>query len=195
MENGGVRGYGPAGEMAERYMNDVNLDALANQATALQSHRGGTGEVRFVSVDIMDDAGQPTGLIAAGDTIVVRAIYRAEQRVARPVFQVAIIDVDTGLVVTTGSSRAAAMPNEVSGTGAIECRFTRLPLRPRQYVLRLSIADSDQLASYDVVTAGPRFAVTGQGHGIDGLADEEDGLVSLPFEFVHHGAIEGVTSR
>ena len=62
---------------------------------------------------------------------------------------------------------------------------TRLPLRPRQYVLRLSITDAHQLASYDVVTAGPRFAVTGQGAGVDSLADEQDGLVSLPFEFVH----------
>ena len=194
MENGGVRGYGPAGEMAERYMNDVNLDALANQATALQSHRGGTGEIRYVSVDILDDARQPTGLIAAGDTIMVRAAYRAGQRIRRPIFQVAIIDVDTGLVVTTGSSRPADVPGEVCGDGAIECRFPRLPLRPRQYVLRLSITDSDQLASYDVVTAGPRFAVIGQGQGVDGLADEEDGLVSLPYEFVHHGAVEGVTS-
>ena len=43
--------------------------------------------------------------------------------------------------------------------------------------------DRDQLASYDVLTAGPRFAVTGHGHGVENLADEEDGLVSLPFEF------------
>ena len=53
----------------------------------------------------------------------------------------------------------------------------QLPLRPRQYVLRLSITDAYQLASYDVVTAGPRFAVTGQGGGVDSLADEQDGLV------------------
>ena len=52
-------------------------------------------------------------------------------------------------------------------------------------MLRLSVTDRHQLASYDVVTAGPRFAVTGHGHGVENLADEEDGLVSLPFEFRH----------
>jgi len=52
-------------------------------------------------------------------------------------------------------------------------------------VLRLGILDSHQLASYDQVTAGPRFAVTGHGKGLDMLADEEDGLVSLPYEFEH----------
>jgi ABC-type multidrug transport system ATPase subunit len=55
MEDGGVRAYGPAGEIAERYMNEVNLEALANQATALQSHRGGTGE--GVDGRLIDEAG------------------------------------------------------------------------------------------------------------------------------------------
>ena len=105
-------------------------------------------------------------------------------------FQVGIIDVDTGLVITTATSRPADVPDLVSGDGTIECRFPRLPLRPRQYILRLSITDSYQLASYDVVAAGPRFAVSGHGSGVEGLADEEDGLVSLPFEFAHHtGAV------
>jgi hypothetical protein len=49
----------------------------------------------------------------------------------------------------------------------------------------LSILDEYQLAAYDLVTAGPRFAMTGQGGGVDSLADEQDGLVTLPFEFVH----------
>jgi ABC-type polysaccharide/polyol phosphate transport system ATPase subunit len=185
MDEGRVRAYGPAGEIAEQYMNEVNLDALANQATALQSHRGGTGEIRYVSVELTDADGQPATIVAPGDTLVVRARYLARQPVARPVFQVAVIDVDSGTVITTASSSAADMPAQVSGAGAIECRFTRLPLRPRQYVLRLAITDSHQLASYDTVTAGPRFVVAGRGRGVDGLADEEDGLVSLPYEFAH----------
>jgi ABC-type polysaccharide/polyol phosphate transport system ATPase subunit len=186
MEEGRVRAYGPAGEIAERYMNEVNVQALANQSTALQSARSGTGEVRYTSVDLLDAAGAPSVLLTPGATLLVRAAYRAEQAVARPVFQIGIIDVDTGLVITTATSRPADVPEIVSGVGTIECRFPRLPLRPRQYILRLSITDSHQLASFDVVTAGPRFAVSGQGGGVEGLADEEDGLVSLPFEFAHH---------
>ena len=186
MEEGRVRAYGRAADIAERYMNEVNVQALANQATALQSARGGTGEIRYTAVDLLDASGAPTGLLAPGSTLVVRAAYRGERAIARPVFQVGIIDVDTGLVITTATSRPADVPDTVAGAGTIECRFPRLPLRPRQYILRLSITDSYQLASYDVVTAGPRFAVSGHGSGVEGLADEEDGLVSLPFEFAHH---------
>jgi ABC-2 type transport system ATP-binding protein len=186
MEEGRVRAYGAATDIAERYMSEVNVQALANQSTALQSHRGGTGEIRYISVEIVDAAGCASVLFAPGDTLVVRATYRAEQPVVRPVFQVGIIDVDTGLVITTATSRPSDVPAGVGGSGTMECRFPRMPLRPRQYILRLSITDSHQLASYDLVSAGPRFAISGHGAGVEGLADEEDGLVSLPFEFAHH---------
>jgi ABC-type polysaccharide/polyol phosphate transport system ATPase subunit len=186
MEDGRVRAHGAAAEIAERYMNEVNLEALANQAVALHSHRGGTGEIRYVSVDLFDGAGRPAAVLAAGDTLTVRASYHAEQSLRRPVFQVAIVDVDTGLVITTATSTPDDVPAEVSGDGLVECRFPRLPLRPRQYVLRLAITDALQLASYDAVSAGPRFAVSGPPQGVEGLADAEDGLVSLPFAFAHH---------
>jgi hypothetical protein len=123
---------------------------------------------------------------------VIRGSYVASKVVESPVFQVAIVDIDTGVVVTTASTanrptgeQANGRTGTIEGPGEIEIRFAHLPLRPRQYVLRLSITDSFQLASYDVVTAGPRFAVTGQGAGVDSLADEQDGLVTLPFDVVH----------
>jgi ABC-type polysaccharide/polyol phosphate transport system ATPase subunit len=184
MEEGQVRAYGDAGDIAERYMNEINLQALANDQTALQSHRGGTGEIRYSTVEVLDGASRPSAQFATGDTLVVRAAYQVSDRTARPLFQIAIVDVDTGLVVTTATSdvtRAGAL----AAGGMIECRFPRLPLRPRQYVLRLSITDEFQLASYDTVSAGPRFAIVSHGAGVDVLADEQEGLVSLPFEIVY----------
>jgi hypothetical protein len=91
--------------------------------------------------------------------------------------------VDSGLVVTSASSDPATSPPEIAGEGTFECRFDALPLRARQYVLRLTITDDHLLASYDQVTAGPRFAVSGRGKGVENLADEDEGLVTLPFTF------------
>jgi ABC-type multidrug transport system ATPase subunit len=198
MEDGAVRAYGPAAEMAEQYINEVNREALGNQANALQSHRGGSGEVRYVSVDIIDGAGHTAMQVAAGDTLVVQASYETSRPVARPVFQIAIIDVDTGVVIATASSAGADVPAQLDGRGVVECRFVGLPLRPRQYVLRLSITDGHQLASYDLITAGPRFAVISRGRGVDGLAtsgDDEDGLVSLDYEFAHHSNLDLAAAR
>jgi ABC-2 type transport system ATP-binding protein len=183
MEDGRLRAYGSAADIAERYMAEVNLQALANESTALQSHRGGSGEVRYVSVDIVNGHEQPASLIAPGDSLIVRATYQADRPVRRPVFQVAIVDVDSGLVVTSASSDPATGPAQVDGSGVFQCRFDELPLRARQYVLRLTITDDHLMASYDQVTAGPRFAVSGRGKGVENLADEDDGLVSLPYSF------------
>ena len=127
MEDGRVRAYGPAADVAERYMSEVNLQALANQGTALQSHRGGSGEIRYVTVEIVDAAGQPVSLIAPGDALIVRAAYQAGRAVHSPVFQIAIIDVDSGLVVTSASSDPARSPAEVAGDGVLQCRFDELP--------------------------------------------------------------------
>jgi ABC-type polysaccharide/polyol phosphate transport system ATPase subunit len=194
MENGAVRAYGDAGSIAEQYMNEVNLQALQNQGTSLQSHRGGTGEVRFDHVELYDGRGAASAMFRADDTLVVRGSYVATTAVDSPVFQIAIVDIDTGVVVTTAST-ANRPSGLVEGAGEIEIKFAHLPLRPRQYVLRLSITDAYQLASYDVVTAGPRFAVTGQGAGVDSLADEQDGLVTVPFEVTHRPGRAAATSR
>lgn len=185
MDDGRVRAFGAADEIAERYMSEVNLDALSQAQPARQSHRGGTGEIRYAAVELLDERGQPAALFEAGQTLVVRAAYRTDAAVARPIFQLAIVDVETGVVVSTATSAGADVPAEVSGRGWVECRFPRLPLRPRQYVLRLSISDHFQLASHDVITAGPRFTVTARGAGVDALADDQEGLVSLAFEMVH----------
>ena len=72
-----------------------------------------------------------------------------------------LFDVDTGVVVTTASSNGGG---RVAGRGEIDFRFEALPLRPRQYVLRLSITDRDHLASYDVVAAGPLPRPSGPWH-------------------------------
>jgi ABC-type polysaccharide/polyol phosphate transport system ATPase subunit len=190
MDNGTVRAYGEAGAIAEQYMNEVNLQAMQNQGTSLQSHRGGTGEVRFESVDLLGGDGAPKAVFLSDDTLMIRGRYVATQPVESPVFQAAIVDVDTGVVVTTASTAGRAAAGMVQGPGEIEIRFAHLPLRARQYVLRLSITDAFQLASYDVVTAGPRFAIAGHGSGVDSLADEQDGLVTVPFDVVHRPQIK-----
>jgi len=185
MENGQVRAFGPAAEIAEQYMAEVNLRALGNQQNALQSHRGGTGEVRYTTIDIVDESGRDASAVAEGAPLIVRAAYAVSRKVDAPVFQIAIVDVDTGLVVATATSSARDVPPVVAGDGAIECRFDAVPLRRRQYILRMRISDAQQLMSYDEVTAGPRFAVVAGAGAAAASSEDEDGLVSLPFAFEH----------
>src|SRR6266487_2051183 len=59
MDEGRVRASGPAAEIADRYMAEVNVRAIANEQNLLRSHRGGTGEIRFTDVAIVDRHGRP----------------------------------------------------------------------------------------------------------------------------------------
>jgi homopolymeric O-antigen transport system ATP-binding protein len=180
MDQGQVRAYGPSAEMAERYMREVNLEALANERTALQSHRKGTGEIRFTAIRLVDEHGRDTKAITAGDPLTVHAEFRAIQAVRQPLFHLSIVDVDTGFVVSTAASSPSQLP--VAEEGSIRCTFPSLPLRPRHYILRLAIFDSLKAVEYDHVTAGPRFIVTPSlASGAE--ADEEDGFVTLPCVF------------
>jgi ABC-type polysaccharide/polyol phosphate transport system ATPase subunit len=181
MDKGRVRAYGSASDMAEQYMREVNLEALANERTALQSHRRGTGEVRFTAIRLLDANGSETKMIAPGDGLTIAAEYRATEAIRQPVFHVAIVDVDTGFVVSTAASQPSHAP-VVDGTGQIRCTFPGLPLRPRHYIIRLAIFDTLRTVEYDHVTAGPRFVVSPAGRGGE-YGDEEDGFVTLPCAF------------
>jgi len=191
IDEGRVRAYGPAAEIAERYMSEVNLQALANQRTPLQSHRGGTGEVRYTGAAVVDAAGRETSVVAPGGPLIVRAGYQTSRPLTNVVFQVALVDVDTGLVMASAISAPEDAPQPLPATGSVDCVFDALPLKPRQYVLRLSITDAQQLVSYDIVTAGPRFAI-GAGSSAGG---DEDGMIALPYRFEHraHAFAEGPT--
>jgi ABC-type polysaccharide/polyol phosphate transport system ATPase subunit len=180
MDQGQVRAYGPAGEMAERYMREVNLEALANEQSALQSHRRGTGEIRFTAIRLLDASGGDAKVITPGDSLVVAGDLRSTEPIRAPLFHISIVDVDTGFVVTTAASQTSPT-SVVDGTAAIRCTFPSLPLRPRHYIVRLAIFDSMKTVEYDHVTAGPRFVVTAPRAG--DLGDEDDGFVSLPNEF------------
>jgi ABC-type polysaccharide/polyol phosphate transport system ATPase subunit len=182
MDQGRVRAYGPAAEMAEQYMREVNLEALASERTPVHSHRRGTGEIRFTAIHLIDHAGRETKMISTGEPLTIAADYRASEPVRGPLFHVSLVDVDTGFVVSTASSSPAELP-VVNGAGAIRCTFPSLPLRPRHYIVRLAIFDGLKAVEYDHVTAGPRFIVTPPTSVAGAGGDEEDGFVSLPCAF------------
>ena len=156
MEDGRVRAYGPAGEIAERYMNEVNLEALANQATRpaepSRRHRrdplhGGRPRRRGRPADDADRAGRDArGARRLSRRAAARATGlsgRDRRRRYRPRHHHRDVD---------ASRRAAAKSKAPasSSAGLRGCRCGRASTccgcrSPTRY----------QLASYDVVTRRP----------------------------------------
>jgi ABC-type polysaccharide/polyol phosphate transport system ATPase subunit len=181
LDEGRVRASGAAAEVADQYVEEMDARGAAG-SPALPGRRAGTGEIRFSTIDILDADGRPVDRVREGATLVIRAGYEAARRIPSPVFQVGIVDVDTGITVATATSSPSDGPSIVDASGAVDCIFESLPLRPRHYALRLSIADARQAASYDVVAAGPRFAVVAAGSQ---STESSDGFVVLPYRFEH----------
>jgi lipopolysaccharide transport system ATP-binding protein len=185
MDQGRIRASGAAAEIADRYAEEVNVSVPSSRQDALPGLRAGTGEIRYTHVEIVDRTGRPAARVREGDTLVVRARYAASSRIAAPVFQVAIVDVESGLTIATATSSPADSPATLENAGAVDCIFESLPLRPRHYALRMTITDAHQLVSYDVVPAGPQFTVTAAGGAAGVSSGAGDGLVSLPHRFEH----------
>jgi lipopolysaccharide transport system ATP-binding protein len=185
LDEGRIRASGAAADIAGRYMEEVDLRAPVKTQAPLPGRRAGTGEIRFTTIDIVDRDGRPVDRVREGGALVVRAGYEAANRIPLPVFQVGIVDVDTGLTVATATSSPSDGPPLLETGGAVECTFESLPLRPRHYALRMAIADAHQLVSYDVVSAGPRFAVVAPGGSGSQAADAADGIIAVPYRFEH----------
>ena len=191
MDQGTVRAYGPAAEIAEQYLSEVNLESLSNERAALHSHRRGTGEIRFTGVQLLNAAGAEIKSVCSGDALTIEAGYQASQPIRGPLFQMSIVDVDTGFTVSTASS-APSRVAVADGAGSIRCTFEALPLKPRHYIVRLAIFDGLKTVEYDYVTAGPRFIVTTPPGASDVYADEDDGFVTLPCAFDYASQAAGV---
>ncbi len=99
-------------------MNEVNVEALANQANALQSHRGGTGEMRYAAVEICrrGRARRPACSRPA-TTLVVRAALSRRAR-----------------------DRAAGVPGRASSTSTPAWSSRRRRRRPARRARRRSTA-------------------------------------------------------
>lgn len=188
MDQGAVRASGASAEVAEQYMNEVNLRALGNQQNALISHRAGTGEVRCTEISISAgaDGGQPA-IVSTTLPLTARVSYETTRSVSAVVFQLSIVDVDTGVVVATATS--PPIDTALGEAASIDCTFDPLPLRRRQYVLQLTITDRQHAVSYDVVSAGPRFTMA----AVPGSASDDDaggpGLIAVPYRFEQHARV------
>ena len=197
LEQGRIIALGETEEVVARYLDDVNLRAAKEQAARDRTEtRGGSGDARFTEVVLLDAADRPTELFRPGDSIRVRAEYRAFRPLERPVFRFAIASPRHGVTVCTVDSRPGDVPPIVDGTGLVECTFVRPPLRPGHYSVALSILGPDRIALYDALQVAADFVISA---GASGTAADPDrargGLIDVAAEVRHHAALPRPESR
>ena len=196
LDRGRVQATGETEQVVSAYVDAVHAQSVQESAARDRTEmRGGSGEIRFSEVGLLDRIGQPARLLGSGEPLRIQARYLAHQRVRRPVFRFAIASPLHGVVVAIADSQSSDLPEWLEGPGQIECRFHSLPLRPGTYTVQLSITGSDLHALYDLYSVGNDFVVSADGQDAStGYTPGQNDLVHLPFD-VTLRATEGADAR
>jgi ABC-type polysaccharide/polyol phosphate transport system ATPase subunit len=186
LEKGEIRALGPTEEIVAQYLDDVNTRAAAEQGARDRTEtRGGSGDARFTTVQLLNAAGCQTDVFQPGEPIRVRAEYRTFRPLERPIFRFAIRAPRHGVTICAGDTHPSDVPDLVDGEGIIQATFEAPPLQPGLYSAALSILGPDGIALYDSLGVAGDFMVPATG-GTNGFVIDRGDLLRVPVRFEHH---------
>jgi ABC-2 type transport system ATP-binding protein len=155
----------------EHVETPVQEESSAAEADA----RWGSGEARLTGVRLLDADGRPATLFRTGDPVTVRMEYQCTTRVERPVFGLAMENLD-GVYVWAHNTRDAGLELAfIEGRGYVDLQIPRLMLQPHTFDLIASIVDHTTTHTYDFLRHCYRFAVEPE----PGSPRESGGILAL----------------
>ncbi len=160
LDHGRVRAAGRSPEVVQAYLDFANKkdrerrgetepDEVTAAAGVDASRRWGSRELEITRVEMLDDRGLHSTVVETGSSGTIRIHYLAHERVARPVFGLAI-HYGEHVHLNGPNTGAAGLPIEyVDGPGVVEYRIKALPLLRGLYTLSVAAYDEHGLHAYD----------------------------------------------
>jgi ABC-type polysaccharide/polyol phosphate transport system ATPase subunit len=174
LEHGRLVKVGPATTVVDDYVDEGHAE---REETVGGGSRWGSGEARLTRVELLDAAGAPTTRVRTGDRVTLRLTYEASEPISKPVFGVALENLDGVYVWAHHSRDGGFVPEQISGTGSIDLVVPRLLLQPGTFDVLASLVDYTTTHTYDFLRHCYRFDVeTGQPR-------ESGGIVALGGEW------------
>ena len=175
LENGVVREEGEAGEVADAYLGQVQVDIQQAEAADPSSR---WSQLRITQVELLDSRGRPTTRVATGDAVTFRMHYEAAEPVRNPVFSFAITTPDGMLVTGPNTKEAEVFVDKVEGGGTVDLHVPRLLLLLGNYDVTVECTNDSVTHSYHRWSRALRFDV------VPGVPHETyGGVVSLDGRF------------
>ena len=128
IDHGRLRAEGPAYEVVDRYVQEVNAaesDRLGGGSTDSDGKHRGSGELTIRKVEFLDESMTARPVAVAGAPLTIRIHYEATKPVTEPVFGLAFHH-ETGVHVSGPNSQAGRHDRRHGGRAGVR----RLPLRP-----------------------------------------------------------------
>jgi ABC-2 type transport system ATP-binding protein/lipopolysaccharide transport system ATP-binding protein len=180
LEHGQIRKLGPAMEVADSYLADINeREVQAHQVSggeesaANESKRLGSGEVRITSLEFLDGEGKPNPVLLAGAPCTIRMHYVAHEPVSHVIFGIGFLH-ESGANVSGPNSGRQGSWSLAPGSGYVDFVIDELLLQPATY--RVSTAIVDRGHTYDYADREFDLHVRGRGN-------QEPGLTRMPGTF------------
>ena len=139
---------GAAEAVVRRYLEQT-WERGGAPGPAAEERRWGTGKIRIVQVRLLDGEGREQQRFRTGEPLVVEIRYRAEERVERPVFGLAIHRSD-GIHITGPNTQFAGLDiPAVEGEGTVTYTVPALPLLEGLYYISVSAHNWEDTEMYD----------------------------------------------
>jgi len=177
LEHGQIRGLGPAIEVADAYIADVNeREVQAHQVSAgnapagNESKRLGSGEVRITALQFLDGEGKPSPVLLAGAPCTIRMHYTSHEQINHAIFGLGFLHESGANVSGPNSGRQGSWPLQ-AGNGYVDFAIEELLLQPGTYQVSTAVIDRGHTFDY----ADREFDLHVRGRG-----REEPGLTRMP---------------
>jgi ABC-type polysaccharide/polyol phosphate transport system ATPase subunit len=173
LDHGRLVKSGPAMSLVDDYVDETRADRVDEPTGEHEAGRHGSGEATVERVELLDGGGRHTTAVHTGSPATVRVHYRAHTPVERPVFGLALENID-GVYVWAFHTRDAGLDvPRIAGAGYIDCTIPRLPLQPGTFDVVASVVDWTTQHTYDFRRHCLRFDVE------SGEPRESGGIVAM----------------
>jgi ABC-type polysaccharide/polyol phosphate transport system ATPase subunit len=173
LEKGKLIRVGKANEVVDSYVDTGHVEREVLTTTTGTGSRWGTGEARLEKVELLDSGGRPTTRVRTGDAVTFRLHYQADEPVERPVFGLALENLEGVYVWAHNSRDGDLVPDKIDGRGHVDLAVPRLMLQEGTFDLLASIVDYTITRTYDFLRHCYRFTV------VAGTPRESGGIVAL----------------
>lgn len=190
LDHGEQRAYGPAGQVIDAYLAEVNRQEQARLAAERAASVGeidaqeqeenpfrrGSREVEIVRVQLLDGEGRERVVFRTGEALTIRMHYYARERVKEPVFGVGIFHESGAWIIGPNTGFDEVPIPAVEGEGRVDYHIPMLPLNTGRYQVSVAVVDKTQTHFYDFHDRLYPLVMHGSGR-------DRYGMVAIPGEW------------
>jgi lipopolysaccharide transport system ATP-binding protein len=186
LDHGEIQALGNTRDVVAAYNDSINRASRASEPgvnpLSLDIETTPQRNTRLKSVEAWIDKGTPSGELTAEsrqNNLFIKVAFETDPQLPAPCVAVTITDTAIFTIASAGSHvDNFTVQRDAQGRGEVVLCFNRLPLLKGEYLLHAFLMCERGIHIYDSVLGAVRLHIRQQ--------DLEQGVVSLPHEWLHH---------